>query len=120
MIIPTDLVITQECGQEDYEERTMTALLWLMPNIEVPRTSKRRPLVTVIHSQVTNVAPVWQLNLKVEPSKEEWNNWCLMKQSSKELMTMWWMQENTLMTSFRIMQLRPWTAKMKPVRQALV
>ncbi|GJQ65457.1 hypothetical protein Trydic_g7562 [Trypoxylus dichotomus] len=38
----------------------MSALLYLMSNIGGPRASKRRILVSVIHSQVLYAVPVWQ------------------------------------------------------------
>lgn len=40
-------------------EKTMTALARLMPNIRGPRSSKRRILVSVVHSQLLYAAPIW-------------------------------------------------------------
>lgn len=40
-------------------ERTTTALSKLMPNIGGPRASKRKLLVSVIHSQLLYAAPIW-------------------------------------------------------------
>lgn len=40
-------------------EKTMTALLTLMPNIGGPRPSKRRILASVVHSQLLYAAPTW-------------------------------------------------------------
>lgn len=40
-------------------EKTMTALAGLMPNIGGPRSSKRKVLASVVHSQLLYAAPVW-------------------------------------------------------------
>lgn len=40
-------------------EKTMTAILSLMPNIGGPRASKRRILISVVQSQLLYAAPVW-------------------------------------------------------------
>lgn len=40
-------------------EKTVTALSGIMPNIGGPRASKRRVLLSVVHSQLLYAAPIW-------------------------------------------------------------
>ncbi|XP_051165709.1 uncharacterized protein LOC127284355 [Leptopilina boulardi] len=47
-------------------EKTMSVLASLMPNIKGPSASKRKILVSVVHSQILYDVPVWVRALKIK------------------------------------------------------
>lgn len=47
-------------------EKSLTALTSLMPNVGGPRSSKRKVLASVIHSQLLYAAPVWYSAMKIQ------------------------------------------------------
>lgn len=52
-------------------EKTVTALSGIMPNIRGPRASKRRTLLSVVHSQLLYAAPVWSEAAKRQTVKRK-------------------------------------------------